>query len=68
LTALENKDGVLELVFAKAAESKTVAVLDLIIRARDLHHASSLLGAKALHEIPYLARRVNRRFNICFTR
>jgi phospholipid/cholesterol/gamma-HCH transport system ATP-binding protein len=31
-------------------------VLDLIIRARDLHHTSSLLGAKALHEIPYLAR------------
>jgi ABC-type multidrug transport system ATPase subunit len=29
---------------------------DLIIRARDLHHTSSLLGAKALHEIPYLAK------------
>jgi phospholipid/cholesterol/gamma-HCH transport system ATP-binding protein len=31
-------------------------VLDLIIRARDLHHTSSLLVTKALHEIPYLAR------------
>jgi phospholipid/cholesterol/gamma-HCH transport system ATP-binding protein len=30
-------------------------VLDLIIRARDLHHTSSLLVTKALHEIPYLA-------------
>ena len=30
-------------------------VLDLIIRARDLHHVSSLLVTKALHEIPYLA-------------
>jgi phospholipid/cholesterol/gamma-HCH transport system ATP-binding protein len=32
-------------------------VLDLIIRARDLHHTSSLLVTKALHEIPYLATR-----------
>jgi phospholipid/cholesterol/gamma-HCH transport system ATP-binding protein len=32
-------------------------VLDLIIRARDLHHTSSLLVTKALHEIPYLAMR-----------
>ena len=31
-------------------------VLDLIIRARDLHHTSSLLVTKALHEIPYVAR------------
>jgi phospholipid/cholesterol/gamma-HCH transport system ATP-binding protein len=31
-------------------------VLDLIIRARDLHHTSSILVTKALHEIPYLAR------------
>ncbi len=31
-------------------------VLDLIIRARDLHHTTSLLVTKALHEIPYLAR------------
>src|SRR5262249_47399524 len=31
-------------------------VLDLIIRARDLHGASSLLVTKALHEIPYLAK------------
>jgi len=31
-------------------------VLDLIIRARDMHHTSSLLVTKALHEIPYLAR------------
>jgi len=31
-------------------------VLDLIIHARDLHHTSSLLVTKALHEIPYLAR------------
>ena len=31
-------------------------VLDLIIRARDLHHTSSLLVTKALHEIPYLSR------------
>src|SRR5215471_17570236 len=31
-------------------------VLDLIIRARDLHHTSSLLVTKALHEIPFLAR------------
>ena len=30
-------------------------VLDLIIRARDLHGISSLLVTKALHEIPYLA-------------
>jgi phospholipid/cholesterol/gamma-HCH transport system ATP-binding protein len=30
-------------------------VLDLIIRARDLHHTSSLLVTKAMHEIPYLA-------------
>ncbi len=30
-------------------------VLDLIIRARDLHHSSSLFVTKALHEIPYLA-------------
>lgn len=30
-------------------------VLDLIIRARDLHQTSSLLVTKALHEIPYLA-------------
>jgi ABC-type multidrug transport system ATPase subunit len=30
-------------------------VLDLIIRARDLHHTSSLLVTKALHEIPYLS-------------
>jgi phospholipid/cholesterol/gamma-HCH transport system ATP-binding protein len=29
---------------------------DLIIRARDLHHTSSLLVTKSLHEIPYLAR------------
>ncbi len=31
-------------------------VLDLIIRARDLHGTSSLFVTKALHEIPYLAR------------
>jgi phospholipid/cholesterol/gamma-HCH transport system ATP-binding protein len=31
-------------------------VLDLIIRARDLHHTSSLVVTKALHEIPYLSR------------
>ena len=31
-------------------------VLDLIIRARDLHHTSSLLVTKALHEIPYVTR------------
>ncbi|MBO0861178.1 MAG: ATP-binding cassette domain-containing protein [Chloracidobacterium sp.] len=31
-------------------------VLDLIIRARDLHHTSSILVTKSLHEIPYLAR------------
>ena len=31
-------------------------VLDLIIRARDVHHVSSLLVTKALHEIGYLAR------------
>lgn len=30
-------------------------VLDLIIRARDVHGISSLLVTKALHEIPYLA-------------
>jgi ABC-type transporter Mla maintaining outer membrane lipid asymmetry ATPase subunit MlaF len=30
-------------------------VLDLIIRARDLHHISSLLVTKAMHEIPYIA-------------
>lgn len=30
-------------------------VLDLIIRARDLHGISSLVVTKALHEIPYLA-------------
>jgi len=30
-------------------------VLDLIIRARDLYHTSSLYVTKALHEIPYLA-------------
>ncbi len=30
-------------------------VLDLIIRARDLHGISSLLVTKAMHEIPYLA-------------
>jgi phospholipid/cholesterol/gamma-HCH transport system ATP-binding protein len=30
-------------------------VLNLIIRARDLHRTSSLLVTKALHEIPYLA-------------
>jgi phospholipid/cholesterol/gamma-HCH transport system ATP-binding protein len=30
-------------------------VLDLIVRARDLHHISSLLVTKALHEIPYIA-------------
>jgi phospholipid/cholesterol/gamma-HCH transport system ATP-binding protein len=29
-------------------------VLDLIVRARDLHHISSLFVTKALHEIPYL--------------
>jgi phospholipid/cholesterol/gamma-HCH transport system ATP-binding protein len=32
------------------------SVLDLIIRARDLHQTSSLLVTKALHEIPYLAK------------
>jgi phospholipid/cholesterol/gamma-HCH transport system ATP-binding protein len=31
-------------------------VLDLIIRARDLHQTSSLLVTKALQEIPYLAK------------
>ena len=31
-------------------------VLDLIIRARDLHNTASLLVTKALLEIPYLAR------------
>jgi phospholipid/cholesterol/gamma-HCH transport system ATP-binding protein len=31
-------------------------VLDLIIRARDLHQTSSMLVTKALHEIPYLAK------------
>jgi phospholipid/cholesterol/gamma-HCH transport system ATP-binding protein len=30
-------------------------VLDLIIRARDLHRISSLFVTKAMHEIPYLA-------------
>jgi phospholipid/cholesterol/gamma-HCH transport system ATP-binding protein len=33
-------------------------VLDLIIRARDLHRISSLLVTKAMHEIPYLAAHV----------
>ena len=32
------------------------SVLDLIIRARDLHQTSSLLVTKALYEIPYLAK------------
>jgi phospholipid/cholesterol/gamma-HCH transport system ATP-binding protein len=32
-------------------------VLDLIIRARDLHGISSLFVTKAMHEIPYLASR-----------
>jgi phospholipid/cholesterol/gamma-HCH transport system ATP-binding protein len=32
-------------------------VLDLIVRARDLRHTSSLFVTKALHEIPYLAKR-----------
>jgi len=32
-------------------------VLDLIIRARDVHHISSFYVTKELHEIPYLARR-----------
>jgi phospholipid/cholesterol/gamma-HCH transport system ATP-binding protein len=32
-------------------------VLDLIMRARDLHHTSSLLVTKMLREIPYLAKR-----------
>jgi phospholipid/cholesterol/gamma-HCH transport system ATP-binding protein len=32
------------------------SVLDLIIRARDLHQTSSLLVTKALLEIPYLAK------------
>lgn len=32
-------------------------VLDLIIRARDVHHISSLYVTKELHEIPYLASR-----------
>lgn len=31
-------------------------VLDLVIRARDLHYISSMFVTKALHEIPYLAR------------
>lgn len=30
-------------------------ILDLIIRARDIHHISSLFVTKELHEIPYLA-------------
>lgn len=30
-------------------------VLDLIVRARDLHQISSLFVTKAMHEIPYLA-------------
>lgn len=30
-------------------------VLDLIIRARDIHHISSLFVTKIMHEIPYLA-------------
>lgn len=30
-------------------------VLDLIVRARDLHHISSLFVSKSMHEIPYLA-------------
>lgn len=33
-----------------------VQVLDLIIRARDIHHISSLYITKKLDEIPYLAR------------
>lgn len=32
-------------------------VLDLIIRARDVHRISSLYVTKELHEIPYLAKR-----------
>ena len=31
-------------------------VLDLVIRARDVHHVSSLYVTKEMHEIPYLAR------------
>ncbi|MGE0130625.1 MAG: ABC transporter ATP-binding protein [Blastocatellales bacterium] len=31
-------------------------VLDLVIRARDLHGISSIFVTKALHEIPYLAK------------
>lgn len=31
------------------------AMLDLVIRARDIHHISSLCVTKELHEIPYLA-------------
>ena len=30
-------------------------MLDLVIRARDIHHISSLIVTKELHEIPYLA-------------
>jgi ABC-type transporter Mla maintaining outer membrane lipid asymmetry ATPase subunit MlaF len=30
-------------------------MLDLVIRARDIHHISSLYVTKELHEIPYLA-------------
>ena len=30
-------------------------MLDLVIRARDIHHISSLFVTKELHEIPYLA-------------
>lgn len=30
------------------------AMLDLVIRARDIHHISSLFVTKELHEIPYL--------------
>lgn len=36
---------------------KAGQVLDLIIRARDIHSISSLYVTKELHEIPYLARR-----------
>jgi phospholipid/cholesterol/gamma-HCH transport system ATP-binding protein len=32
------------------------AILDLVIRARDIHQISSLYVTKELHEIPYLAR------------
>lgn len=32
-------------------------VLDLIVRARDLHGTSSIVVTKALHEIPYVAKR-----------